>query len=124
MARNGDSAVFVSRFVHGKYAAPENLGGNVNVPAAFTVEAFIALDESYLLLGGWVWREPLGGIPSGDHPVAAPEDHRPGIHHRAKNLDPLFHGLSLEKGLCLDLGGTALLKENPRNKTVASLENE
>jgi hypothetical protein len=55
----GNSNVYVSRFVHGKYATPENLGSKINVPGAFTVEAFIAPDESYLLLGGW--------RPSGRH---------------------------------------------------------
>ena len=59
----GNSDVYVSRFVHGKYATPENLGANINVPGAFTVEAFIAPDESYLLLGGW---RPSGGHGSSD----------------------------------------------------------
>jgi hypothetical protein len=56
----GNSDVYVSRFVHGKYVTPESLGSNVNVPAAFTVEAFIAPDESYLLLGGWRTSGSLG----------------------------------------------------------------
>jgi hypothetical protein len=59
----GSSDVYVSRFVHGKYATPENLGSNINVAGAFTVEAFIAPDESYLLLGGW---RPSGGYGSSD----------------------------------------------------------
>jgi hypothetical protein len=62
-AGGGNSDVYVSRFVHGKYATPENLGGKINVPGAFTVEAFIAPDESYLLLGGW---RPAGGHGSSD----------------------------------------------------------
>jgi WD40-like Beta Propeller Repeat len=59
----GNSDVYVSRFVHGHYVTPENLGANINVPGAFTVEAFIAPDESYLLLGGW---RPSGGYGSSD----------------------------------------------------------
>jgi hypothetical protein len=59
----GNADVYVSRFAHGKYATPENLGANINVPGAFTVEAFIAPDESYLLLGGW---RPSGSYGSSD----------------------------------------------------------
>ena len=59
----GDSEVYVSKFADGKYAAPQSLGGNINVPGAFTVEAFVAPDESYLLLGGW---RPSGGHGSSD----------------------------------------------------------
>jgi hypothetical protein len=62
-AGGGNSEVYVSRFVRGKYAMPQNLGGNVNVAGAFTVEAFIAPDESYLLLGGW---RPSGGHGNSD----------------------------------------------------------
>lgn len=62
-AGGSNSDVYVSRFVRGAYATPENLGGNINVPGAFTVEAFIAPDESYLLLGGW---RPSGGYGSSD----------------------------------------------------------
>jgi hypothetical protein len=60
-ASGGDSDVYVSRLVHGTYAAPETLGANINVPGAFTVEAFIAPDESYLLLGGWRPSGSYGG---------------------------------------------------------------
>ena len=60
-AGGGNADVYVSRFVDGKYATPENLGGSINVPGAFTVEAFIAPDESYLLLGGWRPSGSYGG---------------------------------------------------------------
>jgi Tol biopolymer transport system component len=43
--------VYVARYSDGRYEAPENLGGPVNGGHIANIEAFIAPDESYLLLG-------------------------------------------------------------------------
>jgi hypothetical protein len=89
----GNSDVYVSRFVHGKYAMPESLGVNVNVARAFTVEAFIAPDESYLLLGGW---RPSGSHGSSDIWISyhqngewtTPINVGPSVNTRAREYSP------------------------------------
>jgi hypothetical protein len=57
--RNGKSFdVYCSRLVSGKYQAAENLGEAIN-DGRYTIEAFIAPDESYLLMGSFA-RDSLG----------------------------------------------------------------
>ena len=43
--------VYVARNANGRYEAPENLGSPVNGDHIANIEAFVAPDESYLLLG-------------------------------------------------------------------------
>lgn len=51
--RNGTSFdVYCSRLVDGKYQPAENLGTSVN-DGRYTIEAFVAPDESYILLGSF-----------------------------------------------------------------------
>ena len=65
----------------------------------------------------------MGGVSSRDHPLTTAEDRRPGAHHCAKDLDPLYEGLPLEERFRLRLGGSALLKGKlPRQKPRHSLE--
>jgi dipeptidyl aminopeptidase/acylaminoacyl peptidase len=57
--RNGKSFdVYRSRLVNGKYQAAENLGPAVN-DGRYTIEAFVAPDESYILLGSFA-QDSLG----------------------------------------------------------------
>jgi dipeptidyl aminopeptidase/acylaminoacyl peptidase len=57
--RNGKSFdVYCSRMVTGKYQPAENLGEAIN-DGRYTIEAFIAPDESYLLMGSFA-RDSLG----------------------------------------------------------------
>lgn len=57
--RNGKSFdVYCSRLVNGKYQAAENLGPAVN-GGRYTIEAFVAPDESYILLGSFA-QDSLG----------------------------------------------------------------
>ena len=44
--------VYCSRFVHGKYQPAESLGPAIN-DGRYTIEAFVAPDESYILLGSF-----------------------------------------------------------------------
>jgi hypothetical protein len=57
--RNGKSFdVYRSRLVNGQYQAAENLGPAVN-DGRYTIEAFVAPDESYILLGSFA-QDSLG----------------------------------------------------------------
>lgn len=51
--KTGNYDVFRSRLMNGVYATAEDLGRTINGPAIATFEAFIAPDQSYLLLGGF-----------------------------------------------------------------------
>jgi Tol biopolymer transport system component len=47
----GDQDIWISRFVNGRYQAPENLGDSANTPGG-EIEPWIAPDESYLIISG------------------------------------------------------------------------
>jgi len=49
----GDIDVYRSRWVDGKYTAPENLGPTINGKGWLNIEAFIAPDQSFLLVGAF-----------------------------------------------------------------------
>jgi len=49
----GPIDIWRSRLVDGRYAEPENLGDAVNGPAWVNIEALVAPDESYLLIGAF-----------------------------------------------------------------------
>src|SRR5262249_8663500 len=53
----------------------------------------------------------MGGASSRNHPSTSVEGRRPGAHHRAKDLDPLYQSVPLAEPLCLGLGSAALLNE-------------
>jgi len=57
----GGNDLYVSRWVNGSYAPPENLGDAINTPAG-EVEPWIAPDESYLIFSGQGRRDGLGGF--------------------------------------------------------------
>jgi Tol biopolymer transport system component len=61
--KTGNYDVFRSRLVDGKYKDIEDLGANLNGPGIDTFEAFIAPDESYLLMGSF---GRVGGYGSSD----------------------------------------------------------
>lgn len=56
----GGSDLWVSRFVDGAYAAPENLGDAINTPS-HEVEPWIAPDESYLIFAALRRPDGVGG---------------------------------------------------------------
>lgn len=49
----GGIDVYRSKPVNGKYAEPENLGDLINSPSYVNIEALVAPDESYLLIGAF-----------------------------------------------------------------------
>jgi ketosteroid isomerase-like protein len=52
--------VFVSKFVDGKYTAPENLGPQINGKGIVNIEAFISPDEKFLLIGAFSRPDSVG----------------------------------------------------------------
>lgn len=51
--KTGNYDIFRSRLVSGKYQEPEDLGPNINGPGIASLEAWIAPDESFLLIGSF-----------------------------------------------------------------------
>jgi hypothetical protein len=49
----GGIDVWRSRLVDGRYAEPENLGDAINKPGWVNIEAYVAPDESFLLIGAF-----------------------------------------------------------------------
>ena len=58
--KTGGYDVFRSKLVDGKYQVAEDLGENINGPGIFSLEAWIAPDESYLLMGSFGREGNLG----------------------------------------------------------------
>ena len=58
--KTGGYDIFRSRLVNGKYQDAEDLGPNLNGPGIFSLEAWIAPDESYLLIGSFGRDENYG----------------------------------------------------------------
>ena len=57
---NGQFDIYRSRFVGGKYQEAEDLGSPVNGEGIYSLEALIAPDESYLLIGSFGRQSGLG----------------------------------------------------------------
>jgi len=58
--KTGGYDIFRSKLVDGKYQEAEDLGPKINGPGIFSLEAWIAPDESYLLIGSFGREENLG----------------------------------------------------------------
>jgi len=56
----GGIDVWRSRLVDGHYAEPENLGDAINAPGRVNIEALVAPDESFLLVGAFGHPDGLG----------------------------------------------------------------
>lgn len=56
----GGIDVWRSRLVDGRYAEPENLGDAINAPGRVNIEALVAPDESFLLVGAFGHPDGLG----------------------------------------------------------------
>jgi Tol biopolymer transport system component len=52
--------VFVSKFVDGKYTAPQNLGPRMNGKGIVNIEAFVSPDEEFLLIGAFARPDSVG----------------------------------------------------------------
>jgi len=91
--KGGGYDIYRSRFQDGRYADAEDLGPDVNGEGIWSLEAFVAPDESYLLIGSF-GREP--GYGNGDLYVSfrrgegwsRPVNLGPQINTRAREYSP------------------------------------
>ncbi|MGH9746300.1 MAG: hypothetical protein ACRD59_09350 [Candidatus Acidiferrales bacterium] len=88
--RKGQFDIYRSRLVNGKYAEAEDLGPTLNAPTIASLEAFIAPDESYLLIGSF-GRQP--GFGNSDIFISYNEN---GAWSVPKNLGPAVNTLARE----------------------------
>jgi hypothetical protein len=80
--KNGQYDIYRSNLVNGNYAEAEDLGPMVNQPGVWSLEAWVAPDESYLLIGSF-GRE--GGYGNSDLFVSFRQD---GVWSKPVNLGP------------------------------------
>jgi hypothetical protein len=83
--KTGNYDIFRSRLVNGKYQEAEDLGSGLNGPRIDSFEAFIAPDESFLLIGSFGREESYG---SSDIYISYTRD---GSFTTPKNLGPLIN---------------------------------
>jgi len=83
--KTGGYDIFRSKLVDGKYQEAEDLGPKINGPGIFSLEAWIAPDESYLLIGSFGREENLG---SSDLFVSFNQN---GLWSEAINLGPIVN---------------------------------
>lgn len=83
--KNGAFDIYRSRFVNGKYQEEEDLGPAINGPGIWSLEALIAPDESYLLIGSF-GRQPSYG--NSDLFITYNQN---GVWSKPKNLGPVIN---------------------------------
>jgi hypothetical protein len=83
--KTGHYDIFRSRLVDGKYQDEEDLGPDFNGPTIDSFEAFIAPDESFLLMGSFGRRETFG---SSDLYISYNQN---GVWTKPKNLGPVIN---------------------------------
>jgi hypothetical protein len=84
--KSGNYDIFRSRMIDGKYQEAEDLGTDFNGPTINNFEAFIAPDESFLLIGSFGREDTLG---SSDLYISYNRD---GKFSKPKNLGPAING--------------------------------
>ena len=88
--KTGNYDIYRSRFVDGSYQKAEELGPDLNGPAISTLEAFVAPDESYILLGSF---GRANGYGNSDLFITFPEK---GGWTKPKNLGPAINTAARE----------------------------
>jgi Tol biopolymer transport system component len=88
--RKGEFDIYRSRLVNGKYQEAEDLGPSVNSAGISSLEAFIAADESYLLIGSF-GRQP--GYGDSDIFISYNQN---GAWTTPKNLGPVINTAARE----------------------------
>lgn len=83
--KTGQYDIFRSKLVHGKYLEAEDLGAVLNGPGIWTFEAWVAPDESYLLLGSF---GRASGLGSADIYVSFNQN---GVWSRPIDLGPIVN---------------------------------
>ena len=86
----GKFDIYRSRLVDGKYQPAEDLGPNINGDGIFSLEALIAPDESYLLIGSF-GRQP--GFGNSDLFISYNQN---GTWSKPKNLGPVINTAARE----------------------------
>jgi hypothetical protein len=86
----GQIDIFRSRLVDGKYQPAEDLGPNVNEDGVWSLEALIAPDETYLLIGSF-GRQP--GFGNSDLYISYNQD---GVWSKPRNLGPVINTAARE----------------------------
>jgi len=88
--KNGQYDIYSSKLVNGKYEEAEDLGPLVNNPGVWSLEAWVAPDESYLLIGSF-GRE--GGYGNSDLFVSFRQE---GVWSKPVNLGPEINTVARE----------------------------
>jgi len=86
----GQFDIYRSRLVDGKYQTAEDLGPNINGEGIWSLEALIAPDESYLLIGSF------GRQPSFGNSDLFISYNRDGVWSKPKNLGPIINTAARE----------------------------
>jgi hypothetical protein len=84
--KTGQYDIFRSRLVNGQYQEAEDLGPDVNGPGISSFEAFVAPDESFLLIGSFGREDSYG---SSDLYISYNQN---GRFAKPKNLGPVING--------------------------------
>jgi Tol biopolymer transport system component len=88
--KTGQFDIYRSRLVNGKYQEAEDLGSPVNEEGVWSLEALIAPDESYLLIGSF-GRQP--GFGNSDLYISYNQN---GVWTKPKNLGPVVNTAARE----------------------------
>jgi hypothetical protein len=91
--KSGNYDIFRSRLIDGKYQEAEDLGPNFNGPTINSFEAFIAPDESFLLMGSFGREDPLGSSDlyisyNQNEKFTKPQNLGPSINGRGRDYSP------------------------------------
>lgn len=95
--KSGKYDVFRTRLVDGKYQEAEDLGADFNGPTTATFEAYVAPDESVLLLGAFGGEESLGSSDlyisyNIDGKWTKPRNLGPRVNTRSRDYSPRISG--------------------------------
>jgi Tol biopolymer transport system component len=83
--KNGEFDIYRSKLVGGKYQAAEDLGPTINGEGIWSLEALVAPDESYLLIGSF------GRQPSFGNSDLFISYNQHGVWTKPKNLGPVIN---------------------------------
>ena len=110
--KTGNYDIYRSRLIDGKYQPEEDLGPDFNGPAINSFEAFIAPDESFLLIGSF-GRQPTFG--SSDLYIAYNQN---GTWTKPKNLGPVINTKARDYSPRISGDGKWLLYTSERDNAL------